>query len=32
MATAAEVTIDETAHRALAAIVAPLNAEATPMI
>jgi hypothetical protein len=32
MATAAEGTIDETAHRALAAIVAPLNAEATPMI
>ncbi|MGQ8773354.1 virulence factor SrfC family protein [Serratia sp. NA_112.1] len=32
MATAAEGTIDEAAHRALAAIVAPLNAEATPII
>ncbi len=32
VATGAEGTIDEAAHRALAAIVAPLNAEATPII
>ncbi|QGH59886.1 virulence factor SrfC family protein [Serratia proteamaculans] len=32
VATDAEGTIDEAAHRALAAIVAPLNAEAMPMI
>jgi hypothetical protein len=32
VATAAEGTIDEAAHQALAAIVAPLNAEATPII
>lgn len=32
VATEAEGAIDEVAHRALAAIVAPLNAEATPII